>query len=92
VTARYLRLFSEIGCHSIKLPYDPTLTERLIPVFEATVNSLKERIRQLFPRDSSIQQYVIRRTYGIIRRQIAEISRNTPGPTPPQISREDLYS
>ncbi len=92
VTARYLRLFSELGCHSIKLPYDPTLTERLIPVFEATINGLKEEIRRLFPKDSATQQYVIRKTYGIIRQQIADISCNTLGPTPLQIGREDLYS
>jgi len=92
VTARYLRLFSELGCHSIKLPYDPTLTERLIPVFEATVNSLKEQIRALFPQASSTQQYVIRTIYGITRQQIADISRNTPGTTQSQITREELYS
>ena len=71
VTARYLRLFSELGCHSIKLPYDPTLTEQLIPGFEATVDSIKERIREIFPRDSSTQQYVIRKIYDIVRRQLA---------------------
>jgi hypothetical protein len=92
VTARYLRLFSELGCHSIKLPYDPTRTEHLIPVFEATLNSLKERIRELFPRDSSTQQYVLRKIYGIIREQIADITRATSGPTALQTSREELYS
>ncbi len=71
VTARYLRLFSELGCHSIKLPYDPTLTEQLIPVFEATIDAVKERVRELFPQDSSTQQYVLRHIYAIIRRQLA---------------------
>lgn len=71
VTARYLRLFSELGCHSIKLPYDPTLTEQLVPGFEEIVDRLKEKIRDLFPRDSSTQQYVIRKTYEIIRRNLA---------------------
>jgi hypothetical protein len=92
VTARYLRLFSELGFHSIKLPYDPTLTERLIPVFEATVNSLKERICKLFPKASSTQQYVIRIIYGIIRRQIAEVSRNASEITQSQLTREELFS
>ena len=71
VTARYLRLFSDLGCHSIKLPYDPTLTEQLIPGFEAIIVRIKEKVRDLFPRDSSTQQYVIRTIYGIIRRQLA---------------------
>jgi hypothetical protein len=71
VTARYLRLFSELGCHSIKLPYDPTLTEQVIPGFEATVDSIKERVCELFPRNPSTQQYVLQKVYGIIRRQLA---------------------
>jgi hypothetical protein len=71
VTARYLRLFSELGCHSIKLPYDPTLTEQLIPGFEATIGSVKQRISELFPGDSSTQQKVTQRVYEIIRRQLA---------------------
>jgi hypothetical protein len=71
VTARYLRLFSELGCHSINLPYDPTLTEQLIPGFEATVGSVKQRISELFPGDLSTQLYAIRRVYESIRRQLA---------------------
>jgi hypothetical protein len=71
VTARYLRLFSELGCHSIKLPYDPTLTEQLVPEFEASIEDLKRQIAELFPRDLSTRRYVIRRVYGIIRQQIA---------------------
>jgi hypothetical protein len=74
-TARYLRLFSELGCHSIKLPYDPTLTEELIPWFEATAEGIKEEISGLFPGDIPTHQYVIRRVYEIIRHELAA----TPG-------------
>ncbi len=70
VTARYLRLFSELGCHSIQLPYDPTVTAQLIPEFEAMVESIKKRICELFPRDSAIQLYAIRRAYEIIRQKL----------------------
>jgi hypothetical protein len=73
VTARYLRLFSEIGCHSIKLPYDPTLTEQLIPGFEATIEGIKKRVREHFPRNPSTQQYVMQRVFAIIRRQLGAI-------------------
>jgi hypothetical protein len=69
-TARYLRLFSELGCHSIKLPYDPTLTEELVPGFEATIDGIKEEISSMFPGDIPTQQYAIRRAYEIIRRQL----------------------
>jgi hypothetical protein len=74
VTARYLKLFSELGCHSIKLPYDPTLTEKLIPEFEAMVEGLKEEIRIFFPGDPSTQRYVTRIIYAAIRRQLGESS------------------
>jgi hypothetical protein len=70
VTARYLRLFSELGCHSIQLPFDLTLTAQLVPEFEALVDAITKQIRELFPGDSAIQRYVIRQVYGIIRQQL----------------------
>jgi hypothetical protein len=70
VTARYIRLFSELGCHSVQLPYDPTLTAELIPEFEAAVDRITRQIRALFPRNASMQTYVIRKAFEIIRRQI----------------------
>ena len=70
VTARYLRLFSELGCHSIQLPYDPTLTAQLIPQFESMINNIARRIAELYPNDPAIQQYAIRKAFGIIRRQL----------------------
>jgi hypothetical protein len=70
VTARYLKLFSELGCHSIKLPYDPTLTAQLIPEFESMVDALVHRISELFPRDLPTRRYVIQRVFAIIRRQL----------------------
>lgn len=70
VTARYIRLFSEIGCHSIKLPYDPTVTAQLIPEFEAAVENINKGVRELFPADPRVQRYVIRQIYAIIRRQL----------------------
>jgi hypothetical protein len=74
VTARYLRLFSEIGCHSIRLPYDPTLTEKLIPEFEATISGIKAIAGERFPQDPQTQQYVIRMIFSIIRRELAAAS------------------
>jgi hypothetical protein len=70
VTARYIRLFSELGCHSIQLPYDPTLTAELIPELETTIDSFARKIRSLFPRDLARQQYVIQRVFAIIRQKL----------------------
>lgn len=73
VTARYLRLFSELGFHSIKLPYDPTMTARLIPDFEAVIDEIVTEIRNRYPLDIPRQNYVIRTIYGIIRKQLAAL-------------------
>jgi hypothetical protein len=70
VTARYLKLFSGLGCHSIQLPYDPTLTAQLIPELEAMVDNITRHIRELFPGDPPMQHYVIRKVYGIIRQRL----------------------
>lgn len=70
VTARYIRLFSELGCHSIRLPYDPTVTARLIPEMEAAAEGIQKAVEGLFPADPGVQRYVIRRIYGIIRREL----------------------
>jgi hypothetical protein len=70
VTARYLRLFSELGCHSIHLPYDPTLTAQLVPEFERAVDNIRIRIQELFPKDPATQAYAIQKIYSIIRKQL----------------------
>jgi len=70
VTAQYLRVFSELGCHSIKLPYDPTLTSELVPGLEAALAELAESVRRLFPAQPRLQSYVLRKIYSILRRQL----------------------
>ena len=70
VTARYLKLFSELGCHSIKLPYDPTITAQVIPEFEAMIDAIVHRVFELLPQDPSTQRYAIRRVFAIIRHQL----------------------
>lgn len=70
VTARYLKLFTELGCRSIKLPYDPTLTAELIPQFEDMVDRIERQVAEYFPQDVSLQHYVLRRLFSIIRRQL----------------------
>lgn len=70
VTARYLRLFMELGCRSIKLPYDPTLTDRLIADLELGMNRLIAGVRELFPADRPLQIYVFRRICAHLRSQL----------------------
>jgi hypothetical protein len=70
VTARYIRLFSELGCHSIKLPYDPTRTAQVILEFEAMMDRIAKRICELFPQECQTQRYVFQKVFAIIRRQL----------------------
>lgn len=71
-TARYIRLFSELGCHTIRLPYDPTITEQLIPRFESTIEAVAGKIEQLLPTDEKMRRYALRKAYETIRRRLAD--------------------
>ena len=70
VTARYLLLFSQLGCHSIRLPYDPTVTARIIPDLEAAFERLSAGAGQLFARDRATRNYVLRRFCSLIRKRL----------------------
>jgi hypothetical protein len=70
VTARYLKLFTEIGCHSIKIPYDPTVTARLVPELESAAARLISGTKALFPESRQLQLYVLRKLYRLIRSQL----------------------
>ncbi len=70
VTAQYLKIFSDLGCHSIHLPYDPTVTTQLIPEFENLLENINRKVRETFLKDTGTQQYVIQKIYEIIRQQL----------------------
>jgi len=70
VTARYLKLFSELGCHTIRIPYDPTSTARLIPLMENAHKSISDTITRLFPKDTKCQQYALQKICTIIRNEL----------------------
>lgn len=70
VTARYLKLFTELGCSSIRLPYNPAVTARLIPELESSVKRLEAGVRERFPDDRKTQLYVTRKLYEHIRNRL----------------------
>ena len=70
VTARYVKLFTDLGCHSIKLPYDPTVTAVIIPELEAAMERMAQRVRELFPSSRATQLYVLQRLFRLIRPQL----------------------
>ncbi|MGH9340159.1 MAG: hypothetical protein ACRD1R_11380 [Acidobacteriota bacterium] len=65
-TARYLRIFAEIGMDSIRIPYDPTRTARLLPDLETPFFRIKEfLLQQDYPKAE--HQQALRRVYKRIR-------------------------
>ena len=69
-TARYIRLFTEIGCHNIRLPYDPTVTASILPAMESSIERLKTGVAALFPDSRAVRGYVLQRLFSHVRRQI----------------------
>lgn len=41
-TARYLRLFAELGMPSVRAPYDPSLTTGVLPQLEQSLKNIKD--------------------------------------------------
>jgi len=41
-TARYLKIFAEIGMPSVRAPYDPTLTTGVLPQLEQSLRKIKD--------------------------------------------------
>lgn len=70
VTARYLKLFSEIGCRSIRLPYDPTQTSRLVPILESALKNILNTVTEVVPEEAKLRQYTVRKIYAIIREDL----------------------
>jgi len=69
-TARYLKIFTELGCRTIKLPYDPTVTARLLPELEVAQERLVSGVRLLFPQNKDLQLYVLRHICRYIRHRL----------------------
>jgi hypothetical protein len=70
VTARYLKLFMEIGCRSIRLPYDPTHTGRVADELEEALERISRGISARFP-SGILSSYVFRRICATLRRRLA---------------------
>ncbi len=65
-TARYLRIFAEVGMPSVRTPYDPTLTTCVLPQLEQSLKRIKDL---LFEENLNRKQHQskLRNIYGQIR-------------------------
>ena len=61
-TARYLKVFAEIGLPAVRIPYDPTRTAVLVVGLEHALRQIKEQCRK-----ERFHQRKLRRVYRQIR-------------------------
>ncbi len=87
VTARYLKLFTEVGCRNIRIPYDPTVTASLLPTIEGCIERVKSGVAELFPQSRALRSYVLRRIYRYLRSRLR--AAQTPLYTTPAGADED---
>ena len=67
-TARYLMIFTELGCGDIQIPYDPSRTALLLPELERAFDAIRSRLR-------GAQAHEVRSAYASIRRRLATAQR-----------------
>ena len=74
-TARYLRLFAEIGMKQIRMPYDPTSTARVIPRLESALTRIQESVSEQVD-DPAKRKELTRRVYRELRRTLLGVEEN----------------
>jgi len=75
-TARYLKIFAELGMPAIRTPYDPTHTIRLVPELEKSLKRIKDLLHgeNLPPKG---HQSEMRNIYRKIRDRLKRIERTS---------------
>ena len=78
-TARYLRIFTEVGMPSVRAPYDPTLTTCVLPQLEQALRKIKDLLLEE-NLDRKQHQSKLRNIYRKIRDQLKLAEKAAPGP------------
>ncbi len=68
-TARYLRIFAEVGMPSVRTPYDPTLTTCVLPQLEQSLKRIKDLLLEE-NLNRKQHQSKLRYIYGQIRKNL----------------------
>ena len=70
-TARYLKIFAEVGMCSIRIPYDPTQTLQFLSDLEKCLEQIKELLlKEKLTKEQ--HQSKLRRIYSITRNKLRE--------------------
>ena len=70
-TARYLRVFAEVGVGQVKLPYDPSRVQLLATGLEHSLARIKEHLLEQ-DLDEPAHAAALRRVYARIRKRLAD--------------------
>lgn len=68
-TARYLRIFAEVGMPSVRAPYDPTLITGVLPQLEQALQRIKDLLLEEHL-DRKRHQSTLRNIYSTIRKNL----------------------
>ncbi len=66
ITARYLRVFAELGVKTIQIPYDPTRTGLILTELEESFANMKQVVKEGVAGERAPRRHV-QRVYGKIR-------------------------
>ena len=66
ITARYLRVFAELGVETIQIPYDPTRTGLILTELEESFANMKQVVKEGVEGERDPRRHV-QRVYGKIR-------------------------
>jgi hypothetical protein len=71
ITARYLRIFAELGVRTIQIPYNPARTASILPDLEESFIATQQIIRKEAGEKSDAKRWT-RQVYGKIRAELAD--------------------
>ena len=80
-TARYLRIFAEVGMPSVRAPYDPSLTTCVLPQLEQALKKIKDLLLEE-NLDRKQHQSQLRNIYRKLRDQL-KLAEEKIGDRPP---------
>jgi hypothetical protein len=63
-------IFTGIGCRTIKVPYDVTVTQAILPSLQRFMEALREEVQKRFPGDRPTQLHPMRCICAHLRRQL----------------------
>ena len=70
-TARYLKIFAELGLKEVEIPYDPTRTAALLPELQEAFLQLNRRLEEK-EEPAQRRQLAQRRLYARVRRALGK--------------------